>query len=144
VERLAGQFIGDITTGSDKIRNCEYDVLLPGPYVGQRLKIGHTLTSPIVEAINGTEITISVKSDYTLKGALNYWDRSQVFELTTTGGPAEAGAWPVLIPKGAKFYQPHNKYAGESTMICTKPGFANAAALGKINQAKWATSSPTN
>lgn len=129
VDRLAGQFIGDLSEGSNQITNIEYDILLPQPYVGQRLKIGHSSITPIVEAVTGSTITMSIASDYSHKEAFNSFDRSQLFELTTPQGTA--GNWPVLIPKGAKFYK------REETLICTKAGFWNAAAIGKKNQAEF-------
>jgi hypothetical protein len=140
VERIGGQFIGDIKEGSPTITNCEYDILLPKPYVGQRLKIGHSLFPLIIDNISENTVTMSWKADYTQKGAFNPWVQfsSQLFELTTTYGPGETGKWPVLIPEGARLYQRVNKYANQNTtMTCKKAGFGNAKSIGKLNQAEW-------
>lgn len=134
VDKIAGQFIGDINNGSNTILNVEYDVLLPQPYVGQRLKIGHSITTPIVDAIDGNTITMSVASDYSLPNAFNSWNGLQSFELTTTGGPTEAGAWPVLIPKGAVFYKPFNRFGLETKSECIKAGFVTGKRIALWSQ----------
>lgn len=136
-----GQFIGDVNSGSATLSNCEFDNLLPPPYVGQRLKIGHTIYNLIVDAINigaGT-ITMSKVADYTTLKQLNPWinnSRDKATMVFASLYPPDvllpSSPWPVLIPLGARMLMKDVEY------VCTVPGYMSAATLGKLNQVQFA------
>lgn len=142
-----GQFIGDVSSGSASITNCEYDTLLPAPYINQRLKIGHSTLTLVIDNISGSTITMSKVADYTATKQLNPWINNDPTSATLTFQslytPAELAAgstWPVLIPIGAKVLTKKNGITGTTgeAYVCTVPGYMSAATLGKLNQAQFA------
>lgn len=149
VETGYGQFIGNVTSGSATLTQCEFDAMLPPPYVGQRLKIGHSTIRLIVDAINtgaGT-ITMSKVADYTATKQFNGWINNSAanttLEFQSLYTPAEllpSSPWPVLIPVGAKMLTKVNgvSTATGDTYTCVVPGYMSAATLSKTNQAQFA------
>lgn len=149
VETGYGQFIGNVTSGSATLSQCEFDNLLPPLYVGQRLKIGHSTLRLIVDSINtgaGT-ITMSKVADYTATKQFNGWINNSpattTLELQSLYTPQEllsSSTWPVLIPIGAKLLTKKNgvSAANGEAYVCTVPGYMSAVTLTKNNQAKFA------
>jgi hypothetical protein len=147
-ETAYGQFIGNISQGSPVITACDFDVLLPKPYVGQRLKIGNTLYPLIIdeihENINGTgqnEIVMSGNSTYTEEEAFNpalaRTPDVAPLEFTSIYTPeelAEICPWPVLIPIGAKMNTRKNGWNSieNDTYTCVKPGFLKPSAVSPV------------
>lgn len=136
-ERIGGAFIGDVTQGSNVITNCEYDDIFT-PIVGRRLKIGHSLYDLIIDAINGTNITMSWNADYTKTKVFNppAFFGSYKFSIQTVSLGFVAGL-TVLIPEGAIFYIKANAYGEpiDVTLECIRAGWCSASTIGKIHQA---------
>jgi pectate lyase-like protein len=147
-ETAYGQFIGNIAQGSPVITFCEFDVLLPKPYKGQRLKIGNTLYPLIIDEVNenknGTglnEIVMSGNSTYTEEKAFNpaltRTPDVAPLEFTSIYTPEELAdicPWPVLIPVGAKMNTRRNAWTtvGNDTYISVKPGFLKPSAVSPV------------